>query len=205
MRFLSWFLNGWVSLNSARRRRITNHCAICEGSDAPNHGNRHTKQHLRGIPSVAGTQPGRCFPALHWTQHPPRLNQRTPWLSSSTQESNKMTEFRGTLHALAARTQTFHPGPRKSCHQLRSAAALAGGFRRWLWRTPPHSRHSLSTVPFPGIIGQTLLFTAMFMGISVIWDKEFGFMKEVLVAPFRASLFSWEKCSATAPQRCCRV
>jgi ABC-2 type transport system permease protein len=27
---------------------------------------------------------------------------------------------------------------------------------------------------FPGIIGQTLLFTAMFMGISVIWDKEFG-------------------------------
>ena len=30
---------------------------------------------------------------------------------------------------------------------------------------------------FPGIIGQTLLFTAMFMGISVIWDKEFGFMK----------------------------
>jgi ABC-2 type transport system permease protein len=27
---------------------------------------------------------------------------------------------------------------------------------------------------FPGIIGQTLLFTAMFMGISVIWDKELG-------------------------------
>ena len=28
----------------------------------------------------------------------------------------------------------------------------------------------------PGIIGQTILFTAMFMGINVIWDKEFGFM-----------------------------
>jgi ABC-2 type transport system permease protein len=36
---------------------------------------------------------------------------------------------------------------------------------------------------FPGIIGQTLLFTAMFMGISVICDKEFGFMKEILVSP----------------------
>ena len=36
---------------------------------------------------------------------------------------------------------------------------------------------------FPGIVGQTLLFTSMFMGISVIWDKEFGFMKEILVAP----------------------
>ncbi len=35
----------------------------------------------------------------------------------------------------------------------------------------------------PGIIGQTLLFTAMFMGINVIWDKEFGFMKEILVSP----------------------
>src|SRR4030042_3160056 len=43
---------------------------------------------------------------------------------------------------------------------------------------------------FPGIIGQTLLFTAMFMGISVIWDKEFGFMKEILVAPIsRMSIF----------------
>jgi ABC-2 type transport system permease protein len=43
---------------------------------------------------------------------------------------------------------------------------------------------------FPGIIGQTLLFTSMFMGISVIWDKEFGFMKEILVAPIsRMSIF----------------
>lgn len=43
---------------------------------------------------------------------------------------------------------------------------------------------------FPGIIGQTLLFTSMFMGISVIWDKEFGFLKEILVAPVsRFSVF----------------
>lgn len=38
-------------------------------------------------------------------------------------------------------------------------------------------------VILPGIVGQTLLFTSMFMGINVIWDKEFGFMKEILVAP----------------------
>jgi ABC-2 type transport system permease protein len=43
---------------------------------------------------------------------------------------------------------------------------------------------------FPGIIGQALLFTSMFMGISVIWDKEFGFMKEIMVAPIsRVSIF----------------
>lgn len=43
---------------------------------------------------------------------------------------------------------------------------------------------------FPGIIGQTLLFTSMFMGISVIWDREFGFLKEIMVAPVsRVSIF----------------
>jgi ABC-2 type transport system permease protein len=49
---------------------------------------------------------------------------------------------------------------------------------------------SYQQVIFPGIVGQTLLFTSMFMGISVIWDKEFGFMKEILVAPIsRFSIF----------------
>jgi ABC-2 type transport system permease protein len=43
---------------------------------------------------------------------------------------------------------------------------------------------------FPGIVGQTLLFTSMFMGISVIWDREFGFLKEILVSPVsRISIF----------------
>jgi len=36
---------------------------------------------------------------------------------------------------------------------------------------------------FPGIIGMTVLFTAMFSSVSIIWDREFGFLKEVLVAP----------------------
>jgi len=35
----------------------------------------------------------------------------------------------------------------------------------------------------PGIVGMTLLFSATMSGASVIWDKEFGFLKEVLVAP----------------------
>jgi ABC-2 type transport system permease protein len=35
----------------------------------------------------------------------------------------------------------------------------------------------------PGIIGMTLLFTSIFSGISVIYDKQFGFLKEILVAP----------------------
>ncbi|MGI0100486.1 MAG: ABC transporter permease [Candidatus Micrarchaeaceae archaeon] len=35
----------------------------------------------------------------------------------------------------------------------------------------------------PGIIGMTILFTSIFAGINVIWDKQFGFLKEILVAP----------------------
>lgn len=36
---------------------------------------------------------------------------------------------------------------------------------------------------YPGIIGMSLLFTSIFAGASTIWDREFGFLKEVLVAP----------------------
>jgi len=35
----------------------------------------------------------------------------------------------------------------------------------------------------PGIIGMGILFTAVFSGIEVIWDRQFGFLKETLVAP----------------------
>jgi ABC-2 type transport system permease protein len=35
----------------------------------------------------------------------------------------------------------------------------------------------------PGIIAMSILFTAMFTGIEVIWDRQFGFLKETLVAP----------------------
>ncbi len=35
----------------------------------------------------------------------------------------------------------------------------------------------------PGIISMSILFTAMFSGIEIIWDKQFGFLKETLVAP----------------------
>jgi len=35
----------------------------------------------------------------------------------------------------------------------------------------------------PGIVTMTLLFTSVFSGVSVIWDREFGFLKEILVAP----------------------
>jgi ABC-2 type transport system permease protein len=39
------------------------------------------------------------------------------------------------------------------------------------------------TFMYPGIIGMSILFTSIFSAVSIIWDREFGFLKEVLVAP----------------------
>lgn len=35
----------------------------------------------------------------------------------------------------------------------------------------------------PGIIGMSIIFTSIFNGIQIIWDRQFGFLKETLVAP----------------------
>jgi ABC-2 type transport system permease protein len=35
----------------------------------------------------------------------------------------------------------------------------------------------------PGIIGMTLLFSSTFGGLSMLWDREFGFLREIMVAP----------------------
>jgi ABC-2 type transport system permease protein len=35
----------------------------------------------------------------------------------------------------------------------------------------------------PGVIAMTILFTSIFTGIELIWDRQFGFLKETLVAP----------------------
>jgi ABC-2 type transport system permease protein len=36
---------------------------------------------------------------------------------------------------------------------------------------------------YPGIIAMTVLTTSLFAGVSVVWDREFGFLKEIMVAP----------------------
>ena len=35
----------------------------------------------------------------------------------------------------------------------------------------------------PGVIGMTVLFTSIFSGVALLWDRQFGFLKETLVAP----------------------
>ncbi|GAB2825210.1 hypothetical protein GCM10027176_32060 [Actinoallomurus bryophytorum] len=42
---------------------------------------------------------------------------------------------------------------------------------------------NLKTFIFPGVIAMSVLFTGMFSAGSIVWDREFGFLREMLVAP----------------------
>jgi ABC-2 type transport system permease protein len=43
----------------------------------------------------------------------------------------------------------------------------------------------LRTFMYPGILATSTMFTAIFAAVSIVWDREFGFLREMLVAPVR--------------------
>jgi ABC-2 type transport system permease protein len=47
----------------------------------------------------------------------------------------------------------------------------------------PGTRQGYMGFIIPGIISMSVMFTSVFSGIQIIWDKQFGFLKETLVAP----------------------
>ena len=53
---------------------------------------------------------------------------------------------------------------------------------------------AFTTFLFPGIVATSTLFTAIFAGISIVWDREFGFLREMLVAPIPRSSILVGKC-----------
>src|SRR3981081_161518 len=53
---------------------------------------------------------------------------------------------------------------------------------------------SLRTFMFPGVLALGVLFTAMFSAASIVWDREFGFLREMLVAPVSRSAIVLGKC-----------
>lgn len=50
------------------------------------------------------------------------------------------------------------------------------------------------TFLFPGVVAMSVLFTASFSGISMVWDREFGFLREMLVAPVSTAAILTGKC-----------
>jgi ABC-2 type transport system permease protein len=53
---------------------------------------------------------------------------------------------------------------------------------------------SLRTFFYPGILGLSVLMTAMMAAASVVWDREYGFLREMLVAPVRRGSLVLGKC-----------
>ena len=53
---------------------------------------------------------------------------------------------------------------------------------------------------YPGIVSMSVLFTSIFAAMGIVWDREFGFMKELLVAPISRSSIAVGKALGGATQ-----
>ncbi|MDE3069894.1 MAG: ABC transporter permease [Acidobacteriota bacterium] len=53
---------------------------------------------------------------------------------------------------------------------------------------------SLRTLFYPGVLCMAVMFTAMFSAASIVWDREFGFLREMMVAPVKRSSLVLGKC-----------
>ena len=53
---------------------------------------------------------------------------------------------------------------------------------------------SFKTFVYPGVLAMSVLFTAIFSAASIVWDREFGFLREMLVAPVSRSAIVIGKC-----------
>jgi ABC-2 type transport system permease protein len=63
---------------------------------------------------------------------------------------------------------------------------VLGGGLQTLARSGTHGVN-LKTFIYPGILCMAVMFTAMFSAASIVWDREFGFLREMMVAPVRRS------------------
>ena len=73
------------------------------------------------------------------------------------------------------------------------ASSLGGGFAG-------AAGISYTQFIFPGVISMAVLFTAIFGAMSIVWDREFGFMRELLVAPIDRSAIAIGKTLGGATQ-----
>lgn len=53
---------------------------------------------------------------------------------------------------------------------------------------------NFETFMFPGVLAMIVLFTSIFSAVSIVWDREFGFMREMMVAPVPRAAIVVGKC-----------
>jgi|SRR5947209_7564490 len=94
--------------------------------------------------------------------------------------------------------------------RIRIAASLAqpllflfvmGSGLQQLSRAGTHGVN-LKTFIYPGILCIAVMFTAMFSAASIVWDREFGFLREMMVAPVNRSSIVIGKCLGGATVAC---
>jgi len=76
---------------------------------------------------------------------------------------------------------------------------LGTGLSAMISRGTPIAGHvNFRTFIFPGVVAMTILFTSIFSAVSIVWDREFGFLREMLVAPVRRGALVAGKCAGGA-------
>jgi ABC-2 type transport system permease protein len=61
-------------------------------------------------------------------------------------------------------------------------------------RVPHSSGFDFKTFIYPGVLAMSVLFTSIFSAGSIVWDREFGFLREILVAPVSRGAIVVGKC-----------
>jgi ABC-2 type transport system permease protein len=80
------------------------------------------------------------------------------------------------------------------------SSSLGGGGRGMLGAAAAPGAVGYVRFMFPGVVGMAILFTAIFSAMSIVWDREFGFLREILVAPINRSAVAIGKALGGATQ-----
>jgi ABC-2 type transport system permease protein len=94
-----------------------------------------------------------------------------------------MIWLRDLLRFFRERSQLLGSVSRPVLWLLILGTGLGAALRPGVHGTSAAAGESYTQFIFPGIIGMSLIFASIQSAISIIWDREFGFLKEVLVAP----------------------
>src|SRR5262249_39802864 len=160
-----------VPLPGGRRRRV---CAAGRG--------RFQGPHQVDPGQTA--EPGRCLPAPHRPRHPRGRGKRDGSISAGRQTVDAETL---TMHALLV---IYTIWLREFKAFIRERARIIGmigqpllyllivgqGIASGLTLNGTQGFDYLKFI-YPGILGMSVLFTSIFSALSIIWDREFGFLK----------------------------
>jgi ABC-2 type transport system permease protein len=100
-----------------------------------------------------------------------------------------MVWYRDTLRYFRERSQLYGSISRPILWLFILGMGLRGGFK-----APPGLNYTQFI--FPGIVAMTVIFTSIQSAITIIWDREFGFLKAILVAPVPRTSITIGKCLA---------